>query len=153
MKRFFDLRRLKKTTYDEDLNEVEDEYEEIEVGNIIVATGFRQFDPSGAFQYGYGRYDNVLTGLEFERLNNAGSPTGGEIVLADGREPSSVAILHCIGSRDQKYHEYCSRVCCMYSLKYSHLLKEKTNADVYQLYIASVCSQSGPDLLVYRLLN
>ena len=132
-------------------HDMEDEYEEIEVGNIIVATGFRQFDPAVAFQYGYKRYDNVLTGLEFERLNNAVSPTGGEIRLVDGRQPGSVAILHCIGSRDQNYHEYCSRVCCMYSLKYSHLLKEKTNADVYQLYIDLRCFGKGYEEFYNRL--
>jgi heterodisulfide reductase subunit A len=132
-------------------HDMEDEYEEIEVGNIILATGFQQFDPAVAFQYGYGRYDNVLTGLEFERLNNAGSPTGGEIRLVDGRQPQSVAILHCIGSRDQNHHEYCSRVCCMYSLKYSHLLKEKTNADVYQLYIDLRCFGKGYEEFYNRL--
>jgi len=123
--------------------EMEDEYQEIEVGNIILATGFQQFDPTVISEYGYGKYNSVLTGLEFERLNNASGPTSGEIRLADGREPSSVAIIHCVGSRDKNYHKYCSRVCCMYALKYSHLIKEKTNAEVYQMYIDMRCFGKG----------
>ena len=131
---------------------MEDEYEEIEVGNIIVATGFQQFDPSVMYQYGYGRYDNVITGLQFERMSNASGPTSGEVFLADGRKPESVAILHCVGSRDENYHKYCSRVCCMYSLKYSHLLKEKVpEAAVYQLYIDMRCPGSGYEEFYERL--
>ena len=132
--------------------DMEDEYEEIEVGNIIVATGFQQFDPSAIYQYSYGRYDNVITGLEFERMSNASGPTGGEILLADGQKPESIAILHCVGSRDENYHKYCSRVCCMYSLKYSHLLREKVpEAPVYQLYIDIRCAGSGYEEFYERL--
>ncbi|MFO7772570.1 MAG: FAD-dependent oxidoreductase, partial [Dehalococcoidia bacterium] len=93
-----------------------DQIVELEVGTIILATGYDQFDPSVIPQYGYKKYDNVLTGLEFERLTCAAGPTEGKILLKDGREPESVAIVHCVGSRDQNYHEYCSRVCCMYGL-------------------------------------
>ena len=133
-------------------HEMEDEYEEIEVGSIIVATGFQQFDPSAITQYGYGRYDNVITGLEFERMSNASGATGGNILLADGTEPKSVAILHCIGSRDKNYHEYCSRVCCMYSLKYSHLLGEKIpDVDIYQMYIDLRCFGKGYEEFYNRL--
>jgi len=129
-----------------------DEMVEIEVGNIIVATGFQQFDPSVIYQYGYGRYDNVITGLQFERISNASGPTGGEILTADGRRPESIAILHCVGSRDVNYHRYCSRVCCMYSLKYSHLLREKIpEAPVYQMYIDMRCAGSGYEEFYERL--
>ena len=132
--------------------EQKDEIVEVEVGNIIVATGFQQFDPSVIYQYGYGRYDNVLTGLEFERMSNASGPTNGEVLLADGRKPESIAILHCVGSRDENYHKYCSRVCCMYSLKYSHLLREKVpEASVYQLYIDMRCAGSGYEEFYERL--
>ncbi len=132
--------------------EMEDEYEEIEVGSIIVATGFQQSDPSVVYEYGYGRYDNVITGLQFERMSNASGPTSGEIFMADGRKPESIAILHCVGSRDENYHKYCSRVCCMYSLKYSHLLKEKVpEAAVYQLYIDMRCPGSGYEEFYERL--
>jgi len=125
-----------------------DETVEINVGNIIVATGFQTFDPKRADQYGYGKYPNVVTSLEFERLVNAAGPTEGNIksrtqdkkgnwiFTEEGVEPKSVAIIHCIGSRDQNYNEYCSRVCCMYSLKLAHLVKEKIpNAEVYEFYI------------------
>ncbi|MGD1118857.1 MAG: CoB--CoM heterodisulfide reductase iron-sulfur subunit A family protein [Dehalococcoidales bacterium] len=129
-----------------------DEIIEIEIGNIIVATGFQQFDPSKIYQFGYGRYPHVYTGLEFERLTNASGPTDGKVVLKDGSEPKSIAILHCIGSRDANYHKYCSRVCCMYSLKFAHLLREKLpNAKVYQLYIDMRCAGSGYEEFYERL--
>ena len=116
---------------------------ELDVGNIIVATGFDTFDAAKVAQYGYGRYPNVFTSLEFERLCSPTGPTDGHIMLADGRQPDSVAIVHCVGSRDKNYHEYCSRVCCMYALKYARLVKEKINADVYQMYIDMRCFGKG----------
>jgi len=120
-----------------------DQIVEFEVGSIIVTTGYDVFDPGVMPRYGYGKYDNVITGLEFERITCAAGPTGGRIVLKDGREPESVAIIHCVGSRDQNYHEYCSRVCCMYGLKYAHLIKEFTNAEVYEMYIDMRCFGEG----------
>ena len=128
-----------------------DQIVEVEVGNIIVTTGYDPFDPTVITQYGYGRFDNVYTGLEFERICNAVGPTSGKIILKDGSEPKSVAILHCVGSRDENYHEYCSRVCCMYALKYSHLIKESTNADVYQMYIDMRCFGKGYEEFYKRL--
>jgi len=113
----------------------QDEVLEVEVGAIIVATGFELWDPHNLPQYAYGRSPNILTGLEFERLSNAGGITGGQIVLADGRRPERVAILHCVGSRDTNAHEYCSRFCCMYSLKHAHLVRDKTGAEVYEFYM------------------
>jgi heterodisulfide reductase subunit A len=125
---------------------------EIDCGNIIVATGFDSFDPSVMVQLGYGQYDNVITGIQFERMSNASGPTDGKIVLKDGTPPKSVAILHCIGSRDTNYHKYCSRVCCMYSLKFSHLLREKVPyCTVYQLYIDMRCAGSGYEEFYERL--
>jgi heterodisulfide reductase subunit A len=129
-----------------------DRVEEIEVGSIIVATGFDPLDPTPMQQYGYGRYANVFTNLEFERLSNATGPTGGKLLKRDpndrlkfGEPPKSVAILHCIGSRDINYHEYCSRTCCMYALKYAHLLKDKCGHDtaVYNFYIDMRCFGKG----------
>ena len=122
---------------------MKEEFVEIEVGSMILATGYDQFDPSVMPQFGYKKYDNVLTGLEFERITCAGGPTKGKIQLKDGREPESVAIIHCVGSRDQNYHEYCSRVCCMYGLKYAHLIREFTKADVYDFYIDLRCFGEG----------
>ena len=128
-----------------------DEIVEIEVGNIIVATVFQQFDPSTIYQYGYKRYPKYRHRLD-ERISNASGPTSGKIVLADGSKPKSVAILHCIGSRDENYHKYCSRVCCMYSLKYAHLLREKVpDAEVYEMYIDMRCPGSGYEEFYERL--
>lgn len=116
--------------------EQEDEIVEVEVGNIILATGFQLFDARRIPQYGYGRLANVFTSLEFERLCNAAGPTSGEVVLRDGvTKPKSVGIVHCVGSRDRNYNEYCSAICCMQSLKFAHLVKERTGADVYNFYI------------------
>ncbi len=115
--------------------EQEDEVIELAVGTIIVTTGFDLFDCSRTTQYGYGRYENVVDSLQFERMIDSSGPTGGRVVLKDGREPESVAILHCIGSRDARYNRYCSQICCMYSLKFSHLVMEATDARVYHFYI------------------
>lgn len=121
---------------------------EMTVGNIIVATGFKTFDPTRAEQFGYRKFPNVVTSLEFERLVNAAGPTGGLIryrsqdkkgnwiFSPDSDEPRSLALIHCIGSRDENYNKYCSRVCCMYSLKLAHLIKEKIpDAEVCEYYI------------------
>jgi len=109
--------------------------EEIEVGAIILATGFKTFDARRIPYYGYGLYPNVYTALEVERLINASGPTGGEIVMRDGRKPQRVGIIHCVGSRDTNYNVYCSRVCCMYSIKLAHLIRERTGAEVCNFYI------------------
>lgn len=113
-----------------------DEQITVEVGNIILATGYDLFDVRRIPQYGYGRLPNVYTSLEFERLSNAAGPTGGSIVLRDGKTvPKTVGIVHCVGSRDQNYNPYCSVICCMQSLKFAHLVHERTGAEVYNFYI------------------
>ncbi|MGA3287856.1 MAG: CoB--CoM heterodisulfide reductase iron-sulfur subunit A family protein [Bacteroidota bacterium] len=109
--------------------------EEIQVGTIILATGFQVFDAHKIPYYGYGVYPNVYTALEVERLINASGPTGGEIKLRNGQKPKSIAIIHCVGSRDENTNRWCSRVCCMYSLKLAHLIHERTEADIYNFYI------------------
>jgi heterodisulfide reductase subunit A len=114
----------------------EDEFVTVNVGNIILATGYDLFDCRRISQYGYGRLANVFTSLEFERLSNAAGPTGGKVVLRDGiTVPQSVGIIHCVGSRDRNYNQYCSAICCMQSLKFAHLIREKTGARVYNFYI------------------
>ena len=112
-----------------------DQSEQFEVGAVIVATGYQPFDPSAMLHYGYGTHPNVYTALEVERLLNAAGPTKGKVTLRDGREPGVVGIVHCVGSRDAAHHKYCSRVCCMYSLKLAQLVREKTNAEVFNFYI------------------
>jgi heterodisulfide reductase subunit A len=113
----------------------QEQIEEYEVGAVVITTGFQAFDPSVIPYYGYGKYPNVYTSLEVERLLNAGGPTSGKLLLRDGSTPKRVGIIHCVGSRDANYHPYCSRVCCMYALKLAHLVREKTEAEVYNCYI------------------
>jgi len=126
---------------------------EVKVGTIVLATGFDVLDPAPLKQYGYGRFSEVYTGLEFERLNNAVGPTGGQILMKNGKKPAAVGIIHCVGSRDVNYHEYCSRVCCMYALKYGHLIKEKAGHDtrVYNFYIDMRCFGKGYEEFYRRL--
>jgi len=132
---------------------MEDEIREVETGSIIIASGFQTFDARRISAYGYGRYPNIITAMEFERLVNASGPTGGRVLLANGEEPKAVGIIHCVGSRDENYHEYCSRVCCMYSLKFAHLLKEKTKAAIYDFYIDMRCFGKGYEEFYHRLLE
>ena len=115
--------------------EQEDELLDVQVGAIVVATGYAMWDPLQLPQYSYGLSPNILTGLQFERLTNSGGPTAGEILTADGKNPEQVAIIHCIGSRDENAHIYCSRFCCMYSLKHAHQVREKTGAEVFDFYM------------------
>jgi len=99
---------------------------EIEVGAIIVSTGFELFDARQKEEYGYGVYPNVISGLALERLLSASGPTGGHIIgPSDGKIPRTVAFVQCVGSRDERAGNlYCSRVCCMYATKEAILLKE-----------------------------
>jgi len=112
-----------------------EEIKEVEVGAIILATGFKTFDAARIARYGYGKYPNVYSSLEVERMVNAAGPTGGEVRLQNGEKPKAVGIVHCVGSRDDKTNKWCSRVCCMYSLKLAHLLHERTGAEIYNFYI------------------
>ncbi len=123
---------------------------QVQVGSIILATGYELWDPTPMKPFGYGRYPNVFTSLEFERMNNATGPTGGRILMRDEKggfthPPKSVAIVHCVGSRDERYHSYCSRVCCMYALKYGHLVHDKVGprTEIYDFYIDMRCFGKG----------
>jgi heterodisulfide reductase subunit A2 len=114
----------------------QDEMLTFQVGNIVLATGYQLFDARRITNYGYGRLPNVFTSLEFERLSNAAGPTQGNIVMRDGKTtPKAVGIVHCVGSRDKNFNNYCSVICCMQSLKFAHLVKERTGATVYNFYI------------------
>jgi heterodisulfide reductase subunit A len=98
---------------------------ELEVGAIIVATGYEPFDPHLKPEFAYGIYDNVITSLEFEQLSSPSGPTGGKIEV-NGRQPKDVVFIKCVGSRDKNLgNEYCSRVCCMYTAKQAYLVKER----------------------------
>ena len=97
----------------------------VEVGSVVVAIGYDHFDARIKPELGYGKYPNVVTAPEFERLSSASGPTAGKITL-NGKEPKEVAFIQCVGSRDETVgNEYCSRVCCMYTAKQAHLVKEK----------------------------
>ena len=111
---------------------------ELDVGAIIVATGFDLFDSSEIPSYGYGRYKNVVTALELERLLCASGPTGGHLIRpSDGKIPRKIAFIQCVGSRDKRFgNAYCSSICCKYSVKDAVLIKEHTpDAEVSIFYI------------------
>ena len=104
----------------------------LSVGAVILATGFDLLDPTGLSPYGYGEFDDVYTSLDFEEMNVPGGPTGGKILLKNGKTPQSVAIIHCVGRKEKGY---CSRVCCLYSLKFARMLKSQLpDVRVSQLY-------------------
>ena len=115
-------------------HDMKDSTLDLTVGTIVLATGFKDFDPSRIPEFNYGTLDNVLTSMEFERLINASGPTSGKVTLKNGQPPKSVAIVHCVGSRDDQYNEYCSRACCMYSLKLAQLVHDYVDAEVHEIY-------------------
>jgi heterodisulfide reductase subunit A len=90
----------------------------VEIGNVIVCTGYKEFDASRIVHYGYGKLPNVITSFELEKMIRSG-----RIEAKDGKAPKYVAIIHCVGSRSKEFHTYCSRVCCMTGLKYAHEIK------------------------------
>lgn len=108
-----------------------------DVGAIVVATGFDHFDPSVMEEYGYGRFPNVITSMEMERLNNSAGPTAGNFIRpSDHRNPGRIAFINCVGSRDKRYNPYCSNFCCMYSIKNAVLLKQLyPNIDITIYYM------------------
>jgi heterodisulfide reductase subunit A len=113
---------------------------ELDVGAIVVATGFDMFDPSVIPQYGYKCFKNVITAMELERLLCASGPTGGHLIRpSDGKIPRSVAFIQCVGSRDRREwinHPYCSSICCKYAVKDAVLIKEhEPNSLVTIFYI------------------
>jgi heterodisulfide reductase subunit A len=121
-----------------DLN-MKDELVEVRVGTIIVATGFDLYEVQKKEEWGYGVYDNVITGLQFERLIGASGPTGGKVIRpSDGQKPHSIAFVLCAGSRDQNANPYCSRVCCMYSLKHAHQIMEKMPGTVPYIFYMDI---------------
>ncbi|HMA62273.1 MAG TPA: CoB--CoM heterodisulfide reductase iron-sulfur subunit A family protein, partial [bacterium] len=111
---------------------------EEEVGAIIVATGYDLYPVENLAEYGYGKYPDVITSLQFERILSATGPTGGEVRRpSDGKIPEEVAFIHCCGSRDPDRHlPYCSKICCMYSTKHAKLYKHKVpEGQPYNFYI------------------
>jgi quinone-modifying oxidoreductase subunit QmoA len=98
----------------------------LKAGAVIWATGWKPYDAEKIQPYGYGRYKNVITSVEFERLLDPAGPTGGKLLRpSDGREAKNVAFIQCAGSRDKNHLKHCSRICCMASLKQTHYVKEQ----------------------------
>ena len=110
---------------------------EIKVGAIIVATGYKIFDARRNTEYGYGRFKNVITTIELERLLSASGPTMGRLLRpSDSTVPKRIAFIQCVGSRDERTNKYCSRVCCMVSLKNAYAIKERyPDAEITIFYI------------------
>ena len=105
---------------------MEESFIELDVGAIVVATGYEIFDASQKPQYGYGKYEDVIIGLQFERLLSASGPTEGEIIRSsNGQIPKSVTLLNCVGSKESDGNQWCCRYGCMASLKHALQVKEK----------------------------
>ena len=110
---------------------------QVNVGAIILATGFDPFDPSGIKEYGYGKHQNVLSSMDLERLLSASGPTSGHLLRpSDNETPHNIAFIQCVGSRSLKgEYPYCSSVCCMYATKEAALIKEhERDTDTYIFY-------------------
>ncbi len=119
-----------------DLTQPREQTLEREVASVIVATGFEMLDPTPLTEFGYGTHPDILTSLEFERLLNSAGPTGGEIVRpSGGGHAESVLFVLCVGSRDERYVSYCSRFCCMYSVKHAYQAIDHGISDVTALYM------------------
>jgi len=130
-----------------------DQIHELEVGAIVLATGFDLFDPGRAAQYGYGKMENVYTSLEFERILSSTGPTGGKIVLRNGQPPKRIALIHCVGSRTPKFNEHCSGVCCMYSLKFAHqAIKKIPDISITHLY-TDLCLPGKESQRFYNMVS
>ncbi|MCS7285633.1 MAG: FAD-dependent oxidoreductase [Anaerolineae bacterium] len=112
-----------------------DRIEKLEVGAVVLAPGYKPFDPSVLEEYGFGRFPNVVTSIQFERLLSASGPTEGHVVRpSDGRKAKRIAWLQCIGSRDQE-HDYCSSACCMYATKQAIMAKEHEPDTFCQIFL------------------
>jgi len=107
-----------------------------DVVSVVVTTGFELMDPELASQFGYGTHPDVLTSMEYERLLTSVGPTGGEIIRpSNGRHPHNILFVLCVGSRDDRFYEYCSRFCCMYSIKHAYQTIDHGVKDVTVLYM------------------
>jgi len=111
---------------------------DMKVGAIIVATGFDEYNPTEKSEFGFGRYGNVITQFQLARLLDIDGPTGGKLLRpTNGREPKSIVMIQCVGSRDKNANDYCSNICCMYALKHAQIIREMVlpDAEIYICYI------------------
>ena len=123
--------------------EMKEETLTLKAGAVIWATGWQPYDAAKIQPYGYGRFPNVVTSLEFERLADSHGPTGGRIVRpSDGKEAKNVAFIQCAGSRDENHLRHCSRICCMASLKQTQFVREAygegSQSTVYYIDIRAI---------------
>ncbi len=129
---------------------------EEDVGAIIVATGYDLYDKELMAEYGYGKYLDVLDGLQFERLCSASGPTQGKILRpSDHKEPKEVVFIQCVGSRDPELHcAYCSKICCMYTAKHAMLYKHHVpDGQAYIFYIDIRSGGKGYEEFVQRAVE
>jgi len=120
--------------------DMQEETVELKVGAVVYATGWRPFDANKIQPYGYDRYKNVITSVEFERMNDPMGPTGGKILRpSDGKEAKDVAFIQCAGSRDRNYLKHCSRICCMASLKQTTYVSDaNAKSTIYYIDIRAI---------------
>lgn len=129
------------------------EIEEVEVGAIIIATGYDLYGKENIGEYGYGKYENVIDSLQFERMLSSTGPTGGKIVRpSDGKVPKRVAFIQCCGSRDEQHLPYCSKICCMYTAKHAMMYRERVpDGEAYVFYIDIRAGGKGYEEFVKRV--
>ncbi|MCD6194479.1 MAG: CoB--CoM heterodisulfide reductase iron-sulfur subunit A family protein [Candidatus Aminicenantes bacterium] len=129
---------------------------EEKVGAIVVATGYDLYDKKNMAEYGYGKYPDVLDGLQFERLLSASGPTKGKILCpSDHKEPKEIVFIQCVGSRDPELHnKYCSKICCMYTAKHAKLYKHHVHdGQAYVFYIDIRAGGKGYEEFVNRTME
>ncbi len=136
-----------------DLDMPEEEIE-MEVGAVIVATGWRPYDATKIDNLGFGRYPNVITNVMMERLAAKGGPTGGAIIRpSDGKAPENVAFVQCAGSRDENHLPYCSAICCMASLKQARYLREKNESSKATVFYIDIRAVGREEKFYYDMLD
>jgi quinone-modifying oxidoreductase subunit QmoA len=136
-----------------DLDMAEDEIE-VDVGAVIVATGWRPYDAARIDNLGFGRCQNVITNVMMERMASPGGPTGGEIIRpSDGRKAQNVAFVQCAGSRDENHLPYCSAVCCMASLKQARYLREKNEDAKATVFYIDIRTTGRLEKFYYDMLE
>ncbi|MCW9014053.1 MAG: FAD-dependent oxidoreductase [Gammaproteobacteria bacterium] len=120
--------------------DMQEETVELKVGAVVYATGWKPYDANKIQPYGYDRYKNVITSVEFERMNDPMGPTGGKILRpSDGKEAKDIAFIQCAGSRDRNYLKHCSRICCMASLKQTTYASEAgAKSTIYYIDIRAI---------------
>ncbi|MBI3965822.1 MAG: CoB--CoM heterodisulfide reductase iron-sulfur subunit A family protein, partial [Chloroflexi bacterium] len=134
-----------------DFNDFRDRRLEREVASIVVATGFELMDATAIAEFGYGSHPDVMTSFELERLLTSAGPTGGEIVKpSDGHHPQRMLLVLCVGSRDQRHYRYCSRFCCMYSIKHAYQAIDHGVPDVTVMFMDVRAYGKGFDAFYQR---